>query len=602
MTLTRVTVWTAVNALACTGFLVMAWLCFNAGRLFPYEDVVPYLTAHSNREAAAFFTQEYYAGVLERARWSGWLSIGSALLFLCGVMGRNHVRAWLDALPQVARTVRSALYTVIKAAMRDRLLMLILLVAVAVRLLYLFQPVSSDEARAYYAWTARPFILAVSDYRAPQHLLYTILDYGVVRVFGNAEWSIRLPAFLAGIALPLLVFGLGKQMAGRGVGYMAAVLVATSPVLVHYSVNGRAYTLHACAVAGLWYAAWRIRSAGGLPAYLLLIACGVLGLMAIPTMIYPLVGTFAWLALGAIRDARTDWKRAVRPVVQCGAAGLMIVWGGMLAYLPAYVASDEWYSVDGADVAGVVPWADLPGRLGQFTYGAFRVWNMDVPVWLVIILVMFCAAGLWQWRRHGGLTLLVWNVIAVLAVLVVLRVIPYPRTITYLAVAFLLLAAVGMDRALKNLSGVLWPRRLYDVTPALVMAALGASLLVQNKDGITAKGFDVAPGVRDAMKYLKSVAEPGDHIISSQPASAPIHYYHLRYGMDNHVWFAREAPPPRTILDEEQKTYFVVNSHSRQSLWSLLRRCRWADREEIDARTRLVYSNAYCRVYLYEVE
>ncbi len=604
MTNARVRVWTAISVFACAGFLIVAGLCLGAGRVFPYEDVARYLAAHSNRELASFFTREYYDGALGRAQWAGVVALGSAIIFAVGVLSRNHmcVRMGLDAVAQGLRSIPSCLSASMRRISRDRLLLLILLVAVGVRLLYLFQPVSSDEARAYYAWTARPFILTVSDYRAPQHLLYTILDYGIVRLFGNAEWSIRLPAFLAGGALPLLVFVLGKALAGRGVGYLAAILAATSPVLVHYSVNGRAYTLHACAVAGLWYTAWRIRSAGGPSAYILLIVCGVLGLMAIPTMIYPLVGTFAWVTLGSLRDSQGAWRSAIQPVARHTMAGLLIVWGGVLAYLPAYVASDQWYSVDGADVAGVVPWGDLPGKLSQFGAGAFRIWNMDVPGWLVVLLILSCAAGVWLWRRQASLSLLAWNLVSVVAVLFVLRVIPYPRTITYLAVAYLLLVAVGMDRLLSKLADELSFRRLYDIAPALLMTVLAANLLVQNRDGITAKGYDVAPGIRDAMTYLKDVTQPGDHIISSQPASAPIHYYHLRYGMDSRVWFARETRPPRSILDEGRNVFFVVNTHSRQSLWSLLRRCRWPDREEIEARTPLVYSNPYCRVYRYDVD
>jgi len=80
------------------------------------------------------------------------------------------------------------------------------------------------------------------------------LWYGVAwassRVFGTGEIALRWPSAVAGIAMVPVAWGIGWELAGRGVsgrraGLVAAALVACNPLFFWYSQEARAYALYA---------------------------------------------------------------------------------------------------------------------------------------------------------------------------------------------------------------------------------------------------------------------------------------------------------------------------------------------------------------------
>ncbi|NCD22856.1 MAG: hypothetical protein EOL90_07960 [Spartobacteria bacterium] len=585
-------------------FALAAGMLFMAGTLFPFARVREMLVAASNLDGAGFFTESYYAGTLLRAKWAGVFCLASALA-LVGLWIGLRRRAGAAAAGNGESAAGSAPASGDGMRLRiDRTAWLVLALATVLRLPFLFQPGSSDEVRGYYAWTARPFALAISDYRAPQHLLYTLLDYPVVRLFGNAEWAIRLPAFLAGICLPALLWAIGRKWFGRPAGLLAAILLATSPVFVHFSVNGRAYTLHACMVLLLWLAATRLAERPSRGGHAALVLAGVVGLVALPTMAYPLAGTYGWLALVAWtrrREPGAAWGTDVGRLVLCGAT---TIWLAALAYLPAYVASDRWYSVDGDDASALVPWRFLPMRLGWFLVGAFRLWNEDVPGPIVGLLLAFSVLGAIASWRQRPLHLLAFNLAAILGVSVALRMVPYVRVALYFGMAYFLVAGVGLART----CGLLWKRagggafgqeRAAAVLAGLTALLLAANVFHQNRHGFTEVGFP-APGVRALMAELTSRVAPGDHFVCAKPTSGPLYYYHLRNGLDCRLWFIPEEYPPEDLLASPQAVYFVVNAYGGQTLESVLRGTGWPESVWRQHRFVPVGSNRFAGAYLRE--
>ena len=87
-----------------------------------------------------------------------------------------------------------------------------------------------------------------------QSPLYFWLLWGVTRVFGESEFTLRLPSLLAGIALPgmawLLVrrLGLGEKTLLTAV--LASLLVAVDHTSIFYSTEARPYALVELASAG----------------------------------------------------------------------------------------------------------------------------------------------------------------------------------------------------------------------------------------------------------------------------------------------------------------------------------------------------------------
>ncbi len=72
--------------------------------------------------------------------------------------------------------------------------------------------------------------------------LYYLLLHFWIAAFGDAtEWGMRLLSVLAALAFVAAVWWLGRLVAGRGAGLLAALLAAVSPLAVQYAQELRAY-------------------------------------------------------------------------------------------------------------------------------------------------------------------------------------------------------------------------------------------------------------------------------------------------------------------------------------------------------------------------
>jgi mannosyltransferase len=87
--------------------------------------------------------------------------------------------------------------------------------------------------------------------------LYYWLLSGWVRVFGTSEFAVRALSAFLGAILVVLVYVLGRLLAGKWAGLAAALLAAINPFQVYYSQEARMYMLLAVWSALLFYAALR---------------------------------------------------------------------------------------------------------------------------------------------------------------------------------------------------------------------------------------------------------------------------------------------------------------------------------------------------------
>lgn len=172
--------------------------------------------------------------------------------------------------------------------------------------------------------------------------------------FGFGEAAMRWPSVLAGVALVPLVWalvhetgrGLGRspdESPGPGARLPAAALAGLSPVLVHYSLEARPYTLLWALAVGVVIALHRFvrcgdpsREQGGTAA--LTLAAGLtavaLGVHYFAALLAPVWGLAWWLARG----------RRLRVLAAAGAAVLPVALWALLAA--------EWEPGAGAWLAG----------------------------------------------------------------------------------------------------------------------------------------------------------------------------------------------------------------------------------------------------------
>jgi mannosyltransferase len=80
--------------------------------------------------------------------------------------------------------------------------------------------------------------LYFGDRHPPLHHLVLWAD---VRIFGNSEFALRLPSFVAGTLVIPSLYELGRELYDRRTGLIAAAFAAASPLLVWYSQEVRMY-------------------------------------------------------------------------------------------------------------------------------------------------------------------------------------------------------------------------------------------------------------------------------------------------------------------------------------------------------------------------
>jgi uncharacterized membrane protein len=85
--------------------------------------------------------------------------------------------------------------------------------------------------------------------------LWYVIEWGIVRVFGSSEWSLRLPSAVLGAVAVLLVWRVALALGlSQRVALVAGALAAINPAALYYSQEARMYSLLSVAVLGAVYA------------------------------------------------------------------------------------------------------------------------------------------------------------------------------------------------------------------------------------------------------------------------------------------------------------------------------------------------------------
>lgn len=128
-----------------------------------------------------------------------------------------------------------------------------LLVGLLLRLPQMFDPMWFDEtftAALARLDLARLFTVIMADVHPPTNYL---ISWAVVRVLGDSEAALRLPALLSGVLLIYFTWRLSVRLFpnNRKVALLAAWLVAVMPSAIRYANEARQYSLLACLVFAL---------------------------------------------------------------------------------------------------------------------------------------------------------------------------------------------------------------------------------------------------------------------------------------------------------------------------------------------------------------
>jgi hypothetical protein len=361
-----------------------------------------------------------------------------------------------------------------------------------------------DEAYSYLNYARRPLYEGLANYDSTNnHLLNTLFMHVENRVFGPREWALRMHAFVAGVALVGATYVLGRVLISAEAGLVAAAFVAVSDVLVAYSVNARGYIWVAWMTVVFLRSMYRIGQAeSGSRAvdWLVALTAALVGLYAMPIMMYSIAGGLAFVAPAIHRRGRSFGEMLLGLGAWCG----LVVLGAAWLYAPGLI----FRGLHAWQHPFVMPldWGDWLSREPVAWWLAVRSWSEGAaPWWLVGLLGAIGLVSMW-WLHRRAFWLVTIVASATFVLMAVQRISPPPRVFSFLAPVFCVAAASGVD-AISRLICYTPDRaepRSWLATPGAVASVLAIGLCAWNHAETHAEPL---PGGQRPMFLVEDVDE-----------------------------------------------------------------------------------------------
>jgi hypothetical protein len=423
--------------------------------------------------------------------------------------------------------------------------------AVVARLAALGQPMRYDESITYLYFAGQPWMTAIGDYRWPNnHLLYTVLAKLAVTVGGSAPWVLRLPAFLAGLAIVPLTYAVGRTFYSARAALVGTAATAAATELILFSTNARGYSLVVATCLGLFLVVHRVRTAGDTwGRWAAFASLGAVGLATVPVMLYPLGAVSLWFAVTVWRERGSAGARTLAALQGAlAAAGAMAA----LAYLPIILQSGLG-SLTSNQYVTSSPWPVFLRGLLPHLVATWVTWTEPFPAWGVLgivaatVLVAARRRRARRWRLSPLHAAIVWTAV----LLVATRRLPYSRNwlwmlplaaLAFAEVADRALSGLGEPRARRAITGLAWATGVGGVAWGLITNAIG-------RDPETG----AFPAAQAVARALQPLITPTDRIVADVPANAPLEYYLLRLGVDSARFSTPVATAGRELLVVAQR-------------------------------------------------
>ena len=469
-----------------------------------------------------------FTGILERLRYC---SVGFLVAALLATIYRIKLQTWIEQailpLPHFLRSAVASLFSGLKndGKLNTWVLLALTAVGAALRVRWLFQPMGIDESETFLSYASRPLYIGLSWYPAPNnHLLNTLLMHFTWRIFGEQEWSLRLPALLAGILLIPVTYSAAHVLYDKHCALIAASLVAAASPLIYFSADGRGYTMVCVLFLLLLIASQYVLEHPAPPAWLVWSLVAALGFYAIPIMLYAAGTAALWLAL----SSRGMAKERGRFLASLGAT--LARTGGltMLLYLPVLIASG-WKPLFSNPWVQPKSLAYLVDHLPASISSNWHFWTADVPLPLVWVLTAAFLTAL-AFRRQIASNRVPVPLAAILCIppLVLLqRVVPYERVWLFLIPLAAAVSAAGLWLVIRRFATRLTTRSSFLAAAVALISVL--SMCIPDLRGARLIRGAALPRVEDAVEWLQGGLRPSDMMVANGFGWSPLSYYLRRH-------------------------------------------------------------------------
>ncbi len=429
------------------------------------------------------------------------------------------------------------------------------LAGAGLRLIYIDLPLRYDEAYSYLEYARFPWFITISKYTAPNnHIFHNLLMNLSVRVFGNAEWAIRMPAFVAGVLVIPSTYVFAKGIRGREAAIWAAGWVACSSPLIEFAINSRGYSLVVLLTLTSWLLAMKLAVTRNQAAECLLMLVAAIGLWTVPTMLFSLLMVWCWLI--GIDVSKRQWQHCLRDV---GIVAASLVFTG-LCYLPTVIVSDPLAVL--ANPTASLSWGEYLPLFQASMLDAYGLLFRDLHWSVVALLTVAALMGLiygtecHRYQLRWGVACL----LPVLGLILVQRIVPPARVWLFLIPLVASLNGIGLTAIVDSLAD---RKRIKIVTRGIMAAAILLSLshMFQQNSINHSTQTGRCTDAEQIVIQLKAMSGKNEPVLSVSPTSAQLVYYALRHDfpLDHFDWPVNQ---PTALV--------VVATTEKQSLTSVL--------------------------------
>lgn len=405
------------------------------------------------------------------------------------------------------------------------------------RLADLRQPMRYDESVTWAYFVGRSWSTVVGSYEFPNnHVFFSLLAKLTSSLAPFQPWALRLPAFVAGVAIVPLTWAVGRRFASPVVGLLGAALTAGSTSLMLYSTNARGYSLVVALFLTLLLIVDRLRTGARRADFAALAVLGALGIYTIPVMLYPLGVAITWLLLAAARVPRERRRRLVIGTLLAGAGAALLA---LLLYLPI-IGSAGLKALTGNSFVRPTPWGTFVADLPRHAAETLLVWSDPLPWWSAPLLLVLALVGGWRTERSDRPSLVLATTLWCGLLLAATHRVPFVRVWLFLLPLYLLAVARGLVRVAgrtRAAAATTSPRT------AVVLAAAMTTLAVVGDSVRASDDTGAFPAARDVAARLASELRPGDRVLAPIPTNGPLLYYFSARGLDTALL---TTPPERT--------------------------------------------------------
>ncbi len=335
-----------------------------------------------------------------------------------------------------------------RTSQTERLAVGLLFAAVlASRLYFLFRlPLHVDERFTYLYFVRKGWAVSAAYYPNPNnHILFSLLCNISDAFLASPLLVLRLPSLLFGMAALAGFWLSARYYFSFGVAIFATALLAFTPVVFGYGIQGRGYGLMLGWTIVACFSLVKIVSLQNTkPLYAtIFVTSSILGFYTVPVFLYPFAGMCVYTVL------YFSWKRKYLPLANFLFLAALVAVGVFVLYLPVCVFNG-WHSVSGNAWVAPLPWLDFKKNIAPNLADCSRTLWHDSPFsWCITLAFSLIAVFVVLSRKIPSiekhwLALYLCCLWVVVPVVLVQKILLYGRVLVYVFplqwLAFALLA------------------------------------------------------------------------------------------------------------------------------------------------------------------